>query len=112
MGTSCVYADKIEANFKNAVLTSILPKTTQAQKNEKKSAIKRLESCRVVFVDFVCRNRSRATLSVHLLQVGLGLREFGPDSAVGEFNQLRVIAARGGRIPDRSCRSRRARIAA
>ena len=53
-----------------------------------------------------------ATLSVHLLQVGLGLREFGPGSAVGEFNQLRVIAARGGRIPDRSCRSRCARIAA
>jgi HSP20 family molecular chaperone IbpA len=41
MGMSCVDANKIEANFKNAVLTSILPKTTQAQKNEKKIAIKK-----------------------------------------------------------------------
>lgn len=38
---SCVDADKIEANFKNGVLTSMLPKTTQAQKNEKKIAIKK-----------------------------------------------------------------------
>jgi len=34
-------ADKIEANFKNGVLTVRLPKTPQAQKSEKKSAIKK-----------------------------------------------------------------------
>jgi HSP20 family protein len=35
-----VDADKIEANFKNGVLTVTLPKTEQAQKTEKKIAIK------------------------------------------------------------------------
>jgi HSP20 family protein len=35
-----VDADKIEANFKNGVLTVMLPKTPQAQKSEKKIAIK------------------------------------------------------------------------
>lgn len=35
-----VDADKIEANFKNGVLTVTLPKTPQAQKSEKKIAIK------------------------------------------------------------------------
>lgn len=35
-----VDADKIEANFKNGVLKLILPKTAEAQKNEKKIAIK------------------------------------------------------------------------
>jgi len=35
-----VDADKIEANFKNGVLTVTLPKTSQAQKSEKKIAIK------------------------------------------------------------------------
>ncbi len=34
-------ADKIEANFKNGVLTVRLPKTPQAQKSEKKIAIKK-----------------------------------------------------------------------
>jgi HSP20 family protein len=34
-------ADKIEANFKNGVLTVTLPKTPQAQKSEKKIAIKK-----------------------------------------------------------------------
>jgi HSP20 family protein len=33
-------ADKIEANFKNGVLTVTLPKTPQAQRSEKKIAIK------------------------------------------------------------------------
>ena len=36
-----VEADKIEANFKNGILTVSLPKTAQAQKNEKKIAIKK-----------------------------------------------------------------------
>ena len=36
-----VDADKIEANFKNGVLTVTLPKTAQAQKSEKKIAIKK-----------------------------------------------------------------------
>ena len=36
-----VDADKIEANFKNGVLTVTLPKTEQAQKSEKKIAIKK-----------------------------------------------------------------------
>src|SRR6516165_8299203 len=36
-----VDADKIEANFKNGVLTVTLPKTEQAQKSEKKNAIKK-----------------------------------------------------------------------
>jgi HSP20 family protein len=36
-----VDADKIEANFKHGVLTVTLPKTPQAQKNEKKIAIKK-----------------------------------------------------------------------
>jgi HSP20 family protein len=36
-----VDADKIEANFKNGVLTVTLPKTPQAQKSEKKIAIKK-----------------------------------------------------------------------
>jgi HSP20 family protein len=36
-----VDADKIEANFKNGVLTVTLPKTTEAQKSEKKIAIKK-----------------------------------------------------------------------
>jgi HSP20 family protein len=35
-----VDADKIEANFKNGVLTVTLPKTPQTQKSEKKIAIK------------------------------------------------------------------------
>jgi HSP20 family protein len=35
-----VDTDKIEANFKNGVLTVTLPKTPQAQKSEKKVAIK------------------------------------------------------------------------
>ena len=35
-----VDADKIEANFKNGVLTVTLPKTEQAQRSEKKIAIK------------------------------------------------------------------------
>jgi HSP20 family protein len=35
-----VDTDKIEANFKNGVLTVTLPKTSQAQKSEKKIAIK------------------------------------------------------------------------
>ena len=34
-------ADKIEANFKNGVLTVTLPKTPQAQRSEKKIAIKK-----------------------------------------------------------------------
>ena len=36
-----VDADKIEANFKNGVLTVTLPKSPQAQKSEKKIAIKK-----------------------------------------------------------------------
>jgi HSP20 family protein len=36
-----VDADKIETNFKNGVLTVTLPKTEQAQKSEKKIAIKK-----------------------------------------------------------------------
>jgi HSP20 family protein len=36
-----VDAEKIEANFKNGVLTVTLPKTSQAQKSEKKIAIKK-----------------------------------------------------------------------
>jgi HSP20 family protein len=36
-----VDADKIEANFKHGVLTVTLPKTPQAQKSEKKIAIKK-----------------------------------------------------------------------
>jgi HSP20 family protein len=36
-----VDADKIEANFKNGVLTVTLPKTPQAQRSEKKIAIKK-----------------------------------------------------------------------
>ena len=36
-----VDTDKIEANFKNGVLTVTLPKTAQAQKSEKKIAIKK-----------------------------------------------------------------------
>jgi HSP20 family protein len=36
-----VDADRIEANFKNGVLTVTLPKTTEAQKSEKKIAIKK-----------------------------------------------------------------------
>ena len=36
-----VDADKIEASFKNAVLTVLLPKSTEAQKREKKIAIKK-----------------------------------------------------------------------
>jgi HSP20 family protein len=36
-----VDANKIEANFKNGVLTVTLPKTAEAQKSEKKIAIKR-----------------------------------------------------------------------
>jgi HSP20 family protein len=36
-----VDADRIEANFKNGVLTVTLPKTPQAQKSEKKIAIKK-----------------------------------------------------------------------
>jgi hypothetical protein len=36
-----VDTDKIEANFKNGVLTVTLPKTVQAQKSEKKIAIKK-----------------------------------------------------------------------
>jgi HSP20 family protein len=36
-----VDADKIEANFKNGVLTVTLPKTAEAQKSEKKIAIKK-----------------------------------------------------------------------
>jgi HSP20 family protein len=36
-----VDADKIEANFKNGVLTVTLPKTEQAQRSEKKIAIKK-----------------------------------------------------------------------
>src|SRR6516165_5009738 len=36
-----VDADKIEANFKNGVLTVTLPKTEQAQTSEKKIAIKK-----------------------------------------------------------------------
>jgi HSP20 family protein len=35
-----VDADKIEANFKNGVLTVMLPKTTEAVRSEKKIAIK------------------------------------------------------------------------
>jgi HSP20 family protein len=35
-----VDADKIEANFKNGVLTVTLPKTPQKEKSEKKIAIK------------------------------------------------------------------------
>jgi HSP20 family protein len=37
-----VDADKIEASFKNGVLTVTLPKTAQAQKTEKKIAIKKV----------------------------------------------------------------------
>ena len=33
--------DEIEAQFKNGVLTITLPKTAEAQKGEKKSAIKK-----------------------------------------------------------------------
>ena len=40
-GTVVVDADKIEANFKNGVLTVTLPKTEHAQKSEKKIAIKK-----------------------------------------------------------------------
>ena len=36
-----VDTDKIEANFKNGVLTVSLPKSAQAQKNEKKIEIKK-----------------------------------------------------------------------
>jgi HSP20 family protein len=36
-----VDADKIDANFKNGVLTVTLPKTAEAQKSEKKIAIKK-----------------------------------------------------------------------
>jgi HSP20 family protein len=36
-----VNADKIEANFKNGLLTVTQPKTAQAQKSEKKIAIKK-----------------------------------------------------------------------
>jgi HSP20 family protein len=36
-----VEADKIEASFKNGVLTVILPKSAEAQKSEKKIAIKK-----------------------------------------------------------------------
>ena len=36
-----VDADKIEASFKNAVLTVLLPKSTEVQKREKKIAIKK-----------------------------------------------------------------------
>jgi HSP20 family molecular chaperone IbpA len=36
-----VDTDKIEANFKNGVLTVTLPKTVQAQKSKKKIAIKK-----------------------------------------------------------------------
>ena len=36
-----VDADKIDASFKNGVLTVILPKSAQAQKSEKKIAIKK-----------------------------------------------------------------------
>jgi HSP20 family protein len=36
-----VDAEKIEANFKNGVLTITLPKTPQAQNSEKKIAIKK-----------------------------------------------------------------------
>ena len=36
-----VDADKIEASFKNGVLTVVLPKTAEAQKREKKIAIKK-----------------------------------------------------------------------
>ncbi|MGA6963813.1 MAG: Hsp20/alpha crystallin family protein, partial [Xanthobacteraceae bacterium] len=35
-----VDADKIEAHFKSGILTVMLPKTPQAQKSEKKIAIK------------------------------------------------------------------------
>ena len=37
-----VDGDKIEANFKNGVLTVTLPKTAEAQKSEKKIAIKKV----------------------------------------------------------------------
>jgi len=37
-----VAADKIEASFKNGVLTVILPKSAEAQKEEKKIAIKKV----------------------------------------------------------------------
>jgi HSP20 family molecular chaperone IbpA len=36
-----VDADKIEANFKNGVLTVTLPKATEVQRSEKKIAIKK-----------------------------------------------------------------------
>ena len=36
-----VDADKIDANFKNGVLTVVLPKSAEARKNEKKIAIKK-----------------------------------------------------------------------
>jgi HSP20 family protein len=35
-----VDADKVEASFKNGILTISLPKTAEAMKNEKKIAIK------------------------------------------------------------------------
>src|SRR6516162_8603471 len=51
-------------------------------------------------------------LLLRLLQEGLGLREFGPARAVGEFEQLAIVAARGGRVAGGGCRNRRAGIAA
>src|SRR5215831_19227221 len=45
-----------------------------------------------------------------LLQEGLGLREFGPARAVGEFEQLAIVAARGGRVAGGGRRSRRAGV--
>src|SRR6516225_1071438 len=46
-------------------------------------------------------------LLLRLLQEGLGLREFGPARAVGEFEQLAIVAARGGRVAGGGCGSRR-----
>src|SRR5499427_9485007 len=53
-----------------------------------------------------------AALLLRLLQVGLGLRELGPRAAVGELEQLAIVAARGGRVSGGGCGSRRAGIAA
>src|SRR5437867_2040645 len=54
----------------------------------------------------------RAALSVRLLQVGLRLHDFGPRPAVGEFDELGVVAARAGGVAHGSCGGRCAGVAA